>query len=68
MTKPRVVIEIKGGALIAAYCDDEIELVLVDWDENEGDKGASAVIVPDRLGDIDQVTAYLVEDAVRRSK
>lgn len=66
--KTRVVIEIKGGALFSAFCDDDIELILIDWDEIDGDKGASAVVIPEKLGHMELEVVYLAEDAVRRAR
>lgn len=67
-SKPKVIIEIRGGALCAAYCNSEIDLILVDWDENEGDTGASAVIIPDKTSEMSPETKRLVVDAVERAR
>ncbi len=64
--KARLVIEIKAGALAAAFCDTDIELILVDHDEIEGGI-SSAVIIPDNLSEMPAETKRLAEDAVRRS-
>ncbi len=64
--KPRLVIEIKAGALFAAFCDTDIELILVDHDEFEGG-ASSAVVIPDSLVDMPTETKRLSEDAVRRA-
>ena len=60
----RVVIEIRGGALYAAYADQEIDLVLVDYDEDRS--GASAEVVPDPLSEMSSETKRLVADAKGR--
>lgn len=68
MRKPSLIIEIRSGSLIAAYCDLDIDLILVDWDENESDTGASAVITPDKTSEIPQCTKRLVTDATERAR
>ncbi len=65
-TKPRVVLEIKGGALFAIYADVDAEFILVDWDEIEG--GASAQVTPDKLREMPELTKICAEDAVQRPR
>ncbi len=63
-TEPSIVIEIRGGALVNAYADRDVELVLVDWDEIE--HGSSAVVIPDAMSAMSAETRLLAEDAKRR--
>ncbi len=64
--KPRVIIEIKAGALSAVYSEANIELILIDYDEFEGSP-SSAVIIPDGLLEASVETKQLADDAVRRA-
>lgn len=64
--KPKIVIEIRGGALCAAYADQEIDLVLVDWDEDR--HGASAEVLPDPIESMPEDTRRLAIDAKERTR
>lgn len=57
----KVVIEISGGDLVACYSDeDEIEVVLVDWDNIKN--GDTAGIIPvDMISQIHPDTARVIE-------
>ncbi len=37
----RIIIEIRGGVMQAVYCNEAIQVTLVDWDEREDDPSAS---------------------------
>lgn len=63
---PKVVVEIRGGALVGVYADQEIDLVLVDWDEES--HGASAEIVPDTIEAMPDDTRRLAIDAKERAR
>ncbi len=64
VNKPRIIIEIRDGALTTAYADADVELILVDFDEL--DSGASAVIIPDTMCCVPEKIKRLVNDAVER--
>lgn len=62
-----VIIEIRGGALCEAYCNDpEVELILVDWDEEK--HGASAVVIPEKFEAMPEATQALALDAEMRPR
>ena len=67
MPKPSIVIEIRGGALAAAYANQDVELILVDYDEGDGYAGASAVVEPDKTEEMPAETRRLAADAKERA-
>ncbi len=63
--KPKIVIEIKDGALLGVYTDmRNIDIILVDYDVFEGP--ASAVVIPDSIEDLPRNTKNLSDDAMLR--
>ncbi len=63
--KSSVVIEISGGALVSAYSNSDIELILVDYDEFDG-APSSAVVIPDKSSEMPAELKRLAVDAIER--
>lgn len=42
----KVVIEVSGGVIQAAYADDDVEVIVVDWDDYEAGDPCYADTIP----------------------
>ncbi len=65
--KTSVVIEISGGALVSAFSDSDIELILIDHDEFEGG-ASSAIVTPDKTSEMSAEAKRLAVDALERAR
>jgi len=65
MKKNKIIIEVRGGVVECITANEDLDIILVDYDnaENDGnnDRVVSAVYSPDRITDCDAVLEFINE-------
>ncbi len=64
MKKPSIVIEVRDGAVTGVFTNNDIQVILVDHDEEDGT--ASAEIVPEPVDEMSALTKRWAVDALER--
>lgn len=61
-----VIVEARGGTIVAMYCDDpRVRVLLVDWDEYH-DEGRPGIRFPlDRVSEMPDDTSELIKPALQ---